>query len=781
MSTQGNKPMPRKRARTSVRVNQAQSEQRKVQRALKRQESAQSKAQAQQRSEAAAAKAQARAQAKERRKEATRSLPAPSQQKRKNRSARPTRQGASYSSPALWTKEGNQYKQSPKSGETAFNAPKVQSSKGKGRSGIDRQRAKGAGSGFVAAKVVLGVIVALLLVTGVDAALNWGKVFPGVRVAGVELGGMTQEQAQEAVSQVYSGRIYQGAVTVYAGEEQKEAVEKGLDNDLGPEEQLSGEQVQANTKKWEVTPAELGATVDYAERAQAALNVGRGDLIIGRLRALLGGVDLDLGLSFDREKVEAFARKIDKTIGDPRLDWNIKVEEGKASVTEGHDGYMVDRDQLSAAILNIILTSENGSGEFIANAPYAPLRIDEEAATAVCDTVNKAIADGAMITCEAVSWEASASDVGSWIATKIEQRNDGWKLIPFVDENASRATIVQQLGQAFNNQAITVSFTIGESGPVVGIAGEGSMPQIPQAAQDLTVALFGDESNNPQEGAAEADGTPVSIQVGVGPLPSSMGFQEAVDSGIIQLISSFTTEYNTGEGTEARVNNIHVAADELNNSICLAQGSWSFNDVAGESTEEKGFQAAGSILDGEYVDSIGGGVCQVATTVFNAVYEAGYPVPQRRNHSLYIAAYPEGRDAAVSWPDLDLKWTNDTDSDILMRTSYTDSSVTVSLYGISPGYTVTTQVGDWQQGKKFKKVTKKDPDYPAGYTEIQTTGTNGSIITVVRMVKDSQGNVVREDEFTSEYDPKDEVTLVGTGGTDGSGSGEDGSSGEGDE
>ena len=781
MSTQGNKPTPRKRARTSVRVNQAQSEQRKVQRALKRRESAQSKAQAQQRREAAAAKAQARAQAKERRKEATRSLPAPSQQKRKNRSARPTRQGASYSSPALWTKEGSQYKQASKSGGPVIMAPKIQSSKGKGRSEMEPQRVKGPSFSKGTFKAVFGVIVALMLIVGVDTALNWGKAFPGVRVAGIELGGMTQEQAQEAISQVYSGRMYHGVITVYAGEEQKEAVEKGQENDLGPEEQLSVEQVQANTKKWEITPAELGATVDYAERAQTAISVGRSDLIIGRLRALLGGVDLDLGVSFDQEKVEAFAQKVDKTIGDPRLDWNIKVENGKASVTEGHDGYMVDRDQLSATILNILLTSENGSGEFIANAPYAPLRIDEEAATAVCETVNKAIADGALIACDAVSWQASASEVGAWIVTKIEQRNGSWKLIPFVDENASRANIVQQLGQAFNNKAITVSFTIGDSGPVVGIAGEGTMPQIPQAAQDLTVALFGDESNKPQEGASEADGTPVSIQVGVGPLPSSMGFQEALDSGIIQLISAYTTEYNTGEGTEARVNNIHVAADELNNSICPAQGSWSFNDVAGESTEEKGFQAAGSILDGEYVDSIGGGVCQVATTVFNAVYEAGFPVLQRRNHSLYIAAYPEGRDAAVSWPDLDLKWSNDTGSDVLMCTSYTDSSVTVSLYGISPGYTVTTQVGDWQPGKKFKKVTKKDPDYPVGYTEIQTTGTNGSVITVVRTVKDSQGNVIREDEFTSEYDPKDEVTLVGTGGTDGSGSGEDGSSGEGDE
>ena len=93
----------------------------------------------------------------------------------------------------------------------------------------------------------------------------------------------------------------------------------------------------------------------------------------------------------------------------------------------------------------------------------------------------------------------------------------------------------------------------------------------------------------------------------------------------------------------------------LNNSIARADGGeWSFNDTVGEANEEAGFQAAHAIINGEYDDAIGGGICQVATTVFNAVYEAGYPVTERRNHSLYISSYPAGRDAAIAYPDLDL-------------------------------------------------------------------------------------------------------------------------------
>lgn len=684
--------------------------------------------------------------------------PAP-QRARQQRSAAPD-----FNTPALWTKGEGRSRQGRGSAGPSLGAPALQT-RGGGRRGGGPKAPNVPFALNNAVKLVLGVVLALVLLIGVDAGLNWGKVLPGVQVGGVDLSGLTVAQAQEKLSQVYQGRIYQGVVTIYAGEEQKEAVKNGQVKDLGPEEQLSVEEVQANTQKWDITPAELGAAVDYAARSQAAFEVGRGDgLFLGRLNALFGGVKLDLDLTFDEAKVEDFAQKIDKTIGDPRVDWNIKVEEGKASVTEGHDGYMVDRDELSGNIRQVVLTSENGCGEFVANAPYTPLRIEQEAAEAVRDRVNNAIADGAVIVYQNTSWQASAADVGSWVATRVQERKGGWELVPYIDENASRASIVHQLKQTADKKGITVRFTVDGPEPTVHITGEGTMPQIPQAAHDLTVALFGDDQNPAQDGAKEADGNPVTIQVGVGPIPQTMPFQEALDSGVIEQISSFTTEYNTGDGTEARVNNIHVAADELNNSICPAGGSWSFNQVAGESTEEKGFQAAGSIMDGEYVDSIGGGVCQVATTVFNAVYEAGFPVPKRRNHSLYIASYPEGRDAAVSWPDLDLEWTNPTESDVLMRTSYTDSSVTVALYGISPGYTVETKVGDWEPGRKFKKVTKKDPDYPEGYTELQTTGTNGSIVSVIRIVKDADGEIVSEDTFTSEYDPKDEVTLLGTGG-----------------
>ena len=165
-------------------------------------------------------------------------------------------------------------------------------------------------------------------------------------------------------------------------------------------------------------------------------------------------------------------------------------------------------------------------------------------------------------------------------------------------------------------------------------------------------------------------------------------------------------------------------------------------------------------------------MCQVATTVFNAVYDAGYPVLERRNHSLYIASYPAGRDAAVSYPDLDLVWQNDTASDVLLRTSYTDTTVTVTLYGVDPNYIVTTDTGDWEPGEKYKTKTVVDDTLEPGTSYTKTAGTNGMKIEVTRTVKTQDGDVVRQDLFQSVYNPVNEVIVKGPDAPAGDGGGD---------
>ena len=123
--------------------------------------------------------------------------------------------------------------------------------------------------------------------------------------------------------------------------------------------------------------------------------------------------------------------------------------------------------------------------------------------------------------------------------------------------------------------------------------------------------------------------------------------------GITGVVASYTTTYG---GTPGRLNNVQLVAQLIDGTLIAPGATFSFNDTTGERTADKGFQEAPVIINGELQNGLGGGVCQVSTTVFNAAYEAGLPITARTNHALYISHYPLGRDATVNYPDLDMRF-----------------------------------------------------------------------------------------------------------------------------
>jgi vancomycin resistance protein YoaR len=228
----------------------------------------------------------------------------------------------------------------------------------------------------------------------------------------------------------------------------------------------------------------------------------------------------------------------------------------------------------------------------------------------------------------------------------------------------------------------------------------------------------------------------------------------------VEKIATYTTEYSLA--SNPKIANIHLAADLINNSLIAPEGIWSFNETAGECNEARGFQVATAISDGEYVDEIGGGICQVATTVFNAVFDSGLPIEERVNHGYYMLSYPPGRDATVSWPSPDLKFSNDTEHWILLTMSYTDESVTATLWGTNPGYIVESEDSGFVDRTKFEQVEVENPEMYVGETQIRQYGADGRTISVRRYVYNSAGELIRDGTFRSVYAPEDEITEVGT-------------------
>ena len=139
----------------------------------------------------------------------------------------------------------------------------------------------------------------------------------------------------------------------------------------------------------------------------------------------------------------------------------------------------------------------------------------------------------------------------------------------------------------------------------------------------------------------------------------------------------FTTYHDP---TGARITNIHRMADLVRGAVIAPGETFSINDHVGERTAEKGFVPAGAIRDGKHVEEVGGGVSQFATTMFNAAYFAGLQIDSSQAHSEYFDRYPRGREATMGFPAPDLRFTNDTPYGIMIWTSYTDSSLTITLY-----------------------------------------------------------------------------------------------------
>jgi vancomycin resistance protein YoaR len=234
---------------------------------------------------------------------------------------------------------------------------------------------------------------------------------------------------------------------------------------------------------------------------------------------------------------------------------------------------------------------------------------------------------------------------------------------------------------------------------------------------------------------------------------------EARKMGITGLVGGYTTYY-TGDAN--RVHNVRLVANLIDRTLIAPGTTFSFNGTTGERNEAKGFLEAPVIINGELQTGLGGGVCQVSTTVFNAAYEAGLDITERTNHALYISHYPQGRDATVNYPDLDLKFVNDTKKWLWLRTFVGSSALTVNLYGAPQHRRVESEVGDLRVIGDPPTTWRKDPTITKGSRVVAEAGSSPLATSVRRRVYNARGNLLYDNTWYSSYRGEKKVVLVGT-------------------
>jgi vancomycin resistance protein YoaR len=190
----------------------------------------------------------------------------------------------------------------------------------------------------------------------------------------------------------------------------------------------------------------------------------------------------------------------------------------------------------------------------------------------------------------------------------------------------------------------------------------------------------------------------------------------------------------------------------LNGTIVRSGDQFSLNAILGERTPAKGYLKAPVIYAGRLETAYGGGVSQVSTTVFNAAFFSGVRIEDHTTHSFYISRYPEGREATLSWPDVDQKWTNDSGSGILISSYLTGSDLTVTFFG-TKAWEIEAVKGPRRNMVAPKIILDGLPGC------VPQAPTPGFDVTVTRIFK-RDGAQVKSSQFNTHYIPEDNVSCT---------------------
>ncbi len=543
--------------------------------------------------------------------------------------------------------------------------------------------------------VVLGLLLGVVaLVAAVVFALRVAyadQALPGTRVAGVSLGGKTAQEARKELEPV-------------------------VGNDVPVVLRAAG-------RTYRISPAVAGYTVDVDETIVRALDAGRDGFLGGAVNTVRGVVDerdVPLVTRIDQaqldDTVDGLRKEISRAPFAGELD--VTADPIDVEVVPSRTGRTVDRDEL-AHLLERGIRRRGGAAITVpvTSTPVAPRARVQAVAAQAREYLRKPL----LLTVADSPIAISAAQLAQVVALESV---DGGKDVRLGAGDKRLEALVNQLAPARERPARNAR--VSATNPGASLSAKGNVTWRPRSAKvSVTEGRAGREVRRADaakaiEAAIRAGSHSTRLPVKrVGAAVSRADANE-VDS----LIGTFTTQYEPGQ---PRVTNIRAIARTVNGTVIRPGQQFSLNGIVGERTEAKGYVPAPFIAEGNKLeDSVGGGVSQFSTTMYNAAYFAGLQIDSHTPHSFYISRYPAGRESTLNFGSIDLTWTNDTKVPIFVRTSTDATSVTVSLYGSNGG-------------RRVEAVTGARQPRPGG----------GFSMVVTRKI--TVGGKTREDRFTTTY------------------------------
>jgi vancomycin resistance protein YoaR len=561
------------------------------------------------------------------------------------------------------------------------------------------------------ALLLASLVAAVAVLALVRGYMLRDSVLPGVRVAGVDVGGLSRADARGRIESRFGERL-----------------SRPIDVSLGG-------------GVFTVTPSNL-FTVEAAATEELAFDSAR-DSFLERVAALTvpfaAGQDVDPVLRVNPSAARALRKELKARTHRP-VSARISMDGLEPVVRPGKTGTRVDEAAVLALVRDAALKE--------LPSVRVPLRtltpmITTSDAQAAAAQVRRAVS-------APVALRFRHRDLGrlepETTASLIRFRAEGGEYRVVLKATGLQAELAP-LVERYTKDPVDASFRIdGKRARVV--KGKNGTTLDVGAAQDAVLA-------------AAALPNDREARIGLASLKPNLTTAKARGLGIRRQVSTFTTDM--GVSSSNRIWNIHLMADYIDGTIIKPGKTFSFNQTVGERTTERGFREGQMILGSLLLPAIGGGVCQTATTLFNNALQLGLPINERRNHSWYISHYPIGRDATVNWGGPDFSFKNDLDHALLIKSSYTDSTLTFTFFGTNPHRKVDLQTGPQTNFTSPKPSYAYDPTAPEGSIRTVTgSHESGFDITVYRKVWE-RGKVIRKDSFVSHYVAVGDTVIYGPG------------------
>jgi vancomycin resistance protein YoaR len=551
----------------------------------------------------------------------------------------------------------------------------------------------------------------VLLAVGVVYAGSADRVAGGVSVAGMDVEGQSAEEAEHALT---------------ARAEELAAVPVTF---------------QAGGRERPIAPAQLALRADWTAAVDDALEEGDGTIPLRgleRLRLRLFGADVEPSATYEEKKLAAQLRTIASEVKVKSREAALILQNGQPVVVPGEAGRELDLEAAAETVIRALTRFER--------EPVAlPLIVDPPDVTRatlepVAEQVRIALSAPVSFEYKGVHWDVSPAQIASFL--RLPQSRESRLEIG----GPAAEKYFAGLARAVSKPPREVGFRITSTGAAEMIPSKDGRTLDTEATAEAFLAAALSTTNRVARLSVVVDEPHLTTE-------------RAKALGIKGLVGSYTTYYG---GDPNRIHNVRLVSELIDRHTIAPGATFSFNKTTGDRNAERGFLEAPVIINGELQNGIGGGVCQVSTTVFNAAYDAGLNITERHNHALYIDHYPLGRDATVNYPDLDLEFVNDTGHWLLLETIIGPSSLTVRLFGTPVDRRVETQATPLRVAAPPTVKTIFDAKLYEGERVVEEAGMPSRAASVRRMVYDKRGRLLYDTTWSSTYVSEPRVVRVGT-------------------